>query len=176
MLDWRWIGDKPFPELMLTMFYMAPYGVTKPQLIKVRYDKVIIVINMHQSVISWILMIVSIVVPGALICDRNICGDHDRFMLGLSPCSDKSVNFMEYSALPIYRGHLSPSNSRKTSMARPLGQGMGVFRVFKSDRNFTFKFVVLGAISCYIVLWYIEICSMNVIFDKLPVFWWCLWS
>ena len=34
----------------------------------------------------------------------------------------------QYSALPIYRGIFSPSSSRKTPIAPPLGRGVGVFR------------------------------------------------
>ena len=40
-------------------------------------------------------------------------------------------DYSVYSALPISRGHFSPNNSRKTSIGRPLGWAMCVFREFE---------------------------------------------
>ena len=64
------------------------------------------------------------------------------------------------SALPIYRGLLSPNDSHKTSIARPLGRAMLSFVSSSSERNCTIEFIMLCAASCYIVpryigsLWY----------------------
>ena len=60
------------------------------------------------------------------------------------------------SALPIYRGHFSPHNSRKTPIARPLGRGMGVFREFEVWPKFYLRSCCTWAISCYVVPWYID--------------------
>ena len=56
-----------------------------------------------------------------------------------------------YSALPISRGHFSPSNSWEKSIVHPLGRGMGVLRGFEVWLDFTFEGVLQDAISCYIV-------------------------
>ena len=54
------------------------------------------------------------------------------------------------------RGHFSPNNSRKTSIGRPLGLGMGVFRDFEVLPKFQLEVVVMGVIPCYIVPRYNE--------------------
>ena len=62
----------------------------------------------------------------------------------------------KYSVFQIYRGLFSPSNSRKTPIARPLGRGMVVFRESLVLPMFIFKFIVRCAAACYIVPGYIE--------------------
>ena len=54
------------------------------------------------------------------------------------------------SALPISRDHFSPNNSRKTSIARPLGWGMGVVREFQVWPKFYLRSCCAG---CNIVLY-----------------------
>ena len=65
-------------------------------------------------------------------------GHHDNFRLSV----------LTSNAFLISRGYLSPHNSRKTPIARPLGCISWVW-------NFTFEIVVLCAISCYTVPRYI---------------------
>ena len=58
----------------------------------------------------------------------NICTGQMR---SLSCLITTTRGLFQYNALPISRGQLSPNNSRKTSIARPLGRGMDFFRKFE---------------------------------------------
>ena len=57
------------------------------------------------------------------------------------------ANIQQYN---IFRGHFVPTNARKTAITRPY------FACLKSGRSFTFEFIALCAVSCYIVPRYIE--------------------
>ena len=73
-----------------------------------------------------------------------------------------------YSALPISRGHFSPSNSQKTAIAHPLGWYMDVFLEFEVWPKFNTR---IYWIVCNIVLYDTAIYQDSIVKRKTPRGW-----
>ena len=80
------------------------------------------------------------------------------------------TNKPRYSALPIFLGHFSPNNSRKTVIYRPYGRDIDVFYEFEVWPKFDFCICVLYCVILYrdISCWYKATNKSNV-FLRIPV-------